>query len=339
MFFLRSFCCVSVGATMADRRWVRPGLVLLVTAAMTMAAAGIASAQNTASRIDEALQNISTLVRAGRIGYATFWDGNKYIQCRRLPSRELRCEAAGTVMQPSLARVVTPERIGRLAALGWGLDPAFGNYVQTFPADRPTTQVADDILRALRDGYDINLAGLEVGTGWVIDLICPPRNGPSQNLAGMVNDAKSMRATAVTSCSYKAPEAPKTAETTDALLALYGATVTAEIQRLRINATRRIFVVFDSDIGYIQCQPEVPPVALYCEAQSAESWPALGAVLKPERVARLTAAGYAEPGRAPNYSKSYPLTLSDAAVAGEILALLHDVYGYTGATKLKILTE
>ena len=56
-------------------------------------------------------------------------------------------------------------------------------------------------------------------------------------------------------------------------------------------------------------------------------------------MAQLTAAGCPEPERAPNYSKSYPLTLSDAAVAGEILALLHDVYGYTGATKLKIRTE
>jgi hypothetical protein len=32
----------------------------------------------------------------------------------------------------------------------------------------------------------------------------------------------------------------------------------------------------------------------------------------------------------------YPLTLTDAAIASEILTLLHDVYDYAGATKLKI---
>ncbi|HEY0328271.1 MAG TPA: hypothetical protein VGC77_04155 [Rhodopseudomonas sp.] len=242
-------------------------------------------------------------------------------------------------MQPSLARVLTPDRVSRLAEQGWVLDPAFGNYVQSFPADRPTAEIADHLLRSLSVSYDVNLKDLEVMTAWVIDTPCPPRNGPSQNLAGMINDARAMRSTALLGCSYKAPETARKAETAAALIALYGPTVTAEIQRLRINATQRVHVVFESGIGYIQCMPEIPPVALYCEAQSAESWPALSAVLTPDRVARLAAAGYAEPGRAPNYSKSYPLTLADAVIAGEILSLLHDVYAYNGATKLKILTE
>ena len=46
------------------------------------------------------------------------------------------------------------------------------------------------------------------------------------------------------------------------------------------------------------------------------------------------------PGGAPNYWKSYPFDkFSDAAIAGEILTILYDVYGYAGAMKLKILTE
>ena len=46
------------------------------------------------------------------------------------------------------------------------------------------------------------------------------------------------------------------------------------------------------------------------------------------------------PERATNYWKSYPLDkFSDAAVASEILTILYDVYGYAGATKLKISTE
>lgn len=298
-------------------------------------------AQSAGSRVDEALQNITTLVRPGRVGYATFWDGNKYIQCRRMTDRNLRCEAAGTSMQPSLKSVLTGESLNRLAALGWALDPSFGNHVQIFPADLPTDRAADHILRALAEAYAANVNDLDVATSWVNDIPCPPRNGPSQNLAGSVNDAPSMRATSVRTCFYTPPATtPQTASSAAELIAIYGASTTAEIQRLRINATRRVYAVFDAGIGYIQCAPEVPPVAIYCEAQSAESWAALTTVLTPERVARLHNAGYADPGRAPNYSKSYSFDkFKDAAIASEILTILHEVYGYTGATKLKTTTE
>jgi len=298
-------------------------------------------AQTDSSRIDEALQNITTLVRSGRIGYATFWDGNKYVQCRRMPDRALRCEAAGTTMQPSLRSVLTGDRLSRLAALGWALDPSFGNYAQTFPADIPTSRVADQILRTLTEAYGAELPNLEVQTEWVADIACPARNGPSQNLAGLISDAPSMRKFALRACSYTPDsQTPQTARSSAELIAIYGATTTAEIQRLRINAGRKVYVSFNAGIGYVQCMPEMPPTAMYCEAQSAESWPALSTILTDERVSRLRAAGYADPGRAPNYWKSYPLDkFSDAAIATELLTILHEVYGYTGATKLKILTE
>jgi hypothetical protein len=272
------------------------------------------AAQTGAAQVDAALQNISTLVRPGRAGYATVWDGNKYVQCRRLPSRELRCEAAGTSMQPSLRNVLAGERLSRLAALGWVLDASFGNYVQTFPADMPTARIAEQIMRTLREAYDANTADLEIETTWVADVRCPPRNGYSQNLAGMVNDAPSMRATAVRTCSYTPPQdTPQTASSAAELIAIYGTRVTAEIQRLRINFTRRVFVAFQAGIGYVQCAPETPTTAIYCEAQSAESWAALATILTPERVARLRNAGYADPGRAPNYWKSYPADKFDEA--------------------------
>jgi hypothetical protein len=80
--------------------------------------------------------------------------------------------------------------------------------------------------------------------------------------------------------------------------------------------------------------------AMYCEAQSEESWPALSAILTPERRAFLHKAGYIDPGRSPNYSKSYSYSsYDDAGLAREILTLLFEVYGYSGATKLKIITE
>jgi hypothetical protein len=37
-----------------------------------------------------------TLLRPGQDGLATVWDGNKYVQCRLMADRTLRCEAAGT---------------------------------------------------------------------------------------------------------------------------------------------------------------------------------------------------------------------------------------------------
>jgi hypothetical protein len=315
-------------------------------AAATIAICGtvgpaVAQTPTPIARIDEALQNITILVRPREIGYATFWDGNKYVQCRRTPERALRCEAAGVSLQPSLKKVLTGERMNRLAALGWVLDPSFGNFVQTFAAELTTAHAAERIWQTLTGGYGVNAADFELSTGWVADVPCPPRNGYSQNLAGIVNDAPSMRSTALRGCFFKPPnETPQTAASAAELNAIYGARVTAEMQRLRINATRRVHVVFDAGIGYIQCMPEMPNPAFYCEAQSAESWAALAAVLTPERVAGLHAAGYADPGRAPNYWKSYPFDkFSDAAIVGEILTLLYEIYGYNGAQKLKIVTE
>jgi hypothetical protein len=303
---------------------------------------GPASAQTVQSRVDEALQNITSLIRPGKVGYATVWDGNKYVQCRRTATRDLRCEAAGFSMQPSLQRVLTPERLQRLSEQGWQLDSSFGNYVRIFSADVATDSAAGQILKTLVDGYGANPADIEIHSIWIDDTPCPPRNGFSQNLAGMVNDAKEMRATAVRDCVYKSNVEPQQQAATSAndLIARYGATTTAEIQRLKVNAARRVFTVFGAGIGYVQCMPETPPEAIYCEAQSAESWPALSALLTPERVTRLHSAGYADPGRAPNYSKSYPFKqYSNAAIAAELLTILHEVYGYTGAVKLSIKTE
>ena len=107
-----------------------------------------------------------------------------------------------------------------------------------------------------------------------------------------------------------------------------------------MNLERRIFVVIETGGGYVQCAPETAPPAIYCEAQSAESWPVLSRILTADRVARLHAAGFADPGRAPNYWKIYPVAeFGDADIANELLTLLHEVYGYDGLPKLKFLTE
>jgi hypothetical protein len=120
--------------------------VAAFAALLTSEVAFVGSSQADQSRIEAALTNIMGLQRPGEDGFATIWDGNKYVQCRALPERALRCEAAGALMQPSLGRVLGPERIARLGALGWQLDPSFGNYVQTFPASVPARQVAGRLL-------------------------------------------------------------------------------------------------------------------------------------------------------------------------------------------------
>jgi hypothetical protein len=317
----------------------------LFCAALTAPAAAGAAPEDTSPpavmRVAAALQNIMALQRPGQDGYATAWDGNKYVQCARAPRGGLRCEAAGARLQPSLQAVLSPERVSRLLALGWRLDPHFGNYAQSFSAAMSVGQVAAALVDALEAGYDADTLHLEVASDWLASEPCPPRNGPSQNLAGMVNDAPAMSATAIHACAY-APAAPPTpsAGSAELLVELYGPRATAEIQRLRVNLARKVFVVFDAGIGYVQCEPQTSPDLIYCEAQSPQSWAALSSVLTPDRLAKLHAAGYADPGRAPNYWKNYPLgAYDDAAIAREVITLLHDGYGYTGAEQLKIGTE
>lgn len=214
------------------------------------------------------------------------------------------------------------------------------NYVQVFPAAASPADVAAAALRVLQEVYGADLTRIEAQTAWVASEPCPPRNGYSQNLAGMVSDAPAMRATAVYACRFEATLQLPAAASADELLGRYQRTVAAEIQRLRVNASAHVYVIFDADIGYIQCQPQTSPTVIYCEAESAQTWAALSAVLTPDRVAKLRAAGYADPGRAPNYWKNYPVDqATDAAIATEILTLLHDVYGYAGAQPLKVTTE
>lgn len=315
----------------------------VVSALLSAPTGFVGSSQASQPRVEAALTNIMTLQRPGQEGLATIWDGNKYVQCRWTPDRALRCEAAGALMQPSLGRVLSPERIARLDALGWHLDPSFGNYVQTFPAGLPVTQVADNILQALKEVYDADLTSLEIQSDWIKSSACPPRNGPGQNLAGMINDSPAMAATALRGCTYRpAPEhgPPSLVRAAADLINIYGARVSGEIQRLKVNIDRRIFVVLDTGGGYMQCGTQSSPRAIYCEAQSAYSWPVLARILTTDRVARLRAAGFADPGRGPNYWKIYPVDdFSEAAISEELLTILHDVYGYNGSPKLEFKTE
>jgi hypothetical protein len=175
------------------------GAVVLVALLGSPCLAGTPQAAR--ARVEAALENIATLDRPDEEGLATAWDGNKYVQCRQTDDHATLCEAAGALMQPSLSHVLTAERVKRLEELGWRLDSSFGNYLQTFPDTVSASQVADKVMQALAEGYDADLTNLEVASAWVASEPCPPRNGPSQNLAGMINDAPAMAPTAVRVCA------------------------------------------------------------------------------------------------------------------------------------------
>ena len=66
---------------------------------------------------------------------------------------------------------------------------------------------------------------------------------------------------------------------------VYGARVSGEIQRLRVSLSRDIYVAFQTDAGYVQSALQTTPEAIYCEAESADSWSVLASVLTPERAA------------------------------------------------------
>ena len=325
--------------------------IALFAACVALFGAGASAAHADKARVEAVLSNMMELERPGQIALATIWDGNKYVQCQRVKNRPLRCEAAGALMQTSLERVLVPERVARLATLGWKRDPRFGNYVQSFAAGTPINQIAEMILQALKEGYDADTSALAARSDWVKNVPCPPRAGPSQNLAGSINDSPTMASVAVR-CAYKPPRepaarrasAPKPAATSldqanvrkAQLVDRYGGRVSGEIQRLRVNAGS-IYMVLSTKAGYVQCAPTRS--GLYCEAQSADSRPSLARILTPERVALLHAAGYTDPGRSPNYAKNYAGELSDVAIATELLTILHDVYGYGGTPALTFLSE
>jgi hypothetical protein len=308
-------------------------------------------------RVARALENISTLIRPGRVGYATIWDFNAYVQCRRLENGAMRCEAAGSLLQPTLANLLLRENLNVLTDRGWELEADFGNFVQVFQPDASIDSISTIIVTTLRHAYTADVDALETRTSWIKDEPHPPRNGYTQNLAGLVNDAPAMLPTSVRTvadvhAALEAASEPRLSvagndnlpseqasaqvQTLAELLSLFADTVAAEIQRLRINTDDYSYTVFAADIGYVQCRPGRGD-SLYCEALAPESWPDIERLVPPEHLAMLKTFGYADPGRTPNYSKLYMLDeMTDQQIAGEILKILFHVYGYRAATDLEI---
>ncbi len=180
-------------------------LAVLVVLGLIVAGPGLAEPSATTTWVIEGLDNIRNLTRPRQDGYTAIWDGDKFVQCHAHSDQSLSCEAAGATMQPSLARVLTPDRKQRLTSLGWRLDPSFGAYTKTFAPTVSLDQVADRILTVLSQAYDADLTRLYVQTRWVAHQTCPPRHGPGQNRAGMIDDDPMMAQTAVHGCAYSAP--------------------------------------------------------------------------------------------------------------------------------------
>jgi len=180
-------------------------LCIFIVLGLSLADKGWAQPSSTTPRVIEALDNIRNVTRPRQDGYATIWEGQAFVQCHALSDQSLSCEAAGATMQPALAQILTPDRKQRLTALGWRLDPSFGAYTQTFSPTLGLDQAADRILSALNQGYGADLTRIDVQTRWVGHQTCPPRHGPGQTLAGLVDDDPVMAATSVHGCTYSGP--------------------------------------------------------------------------------------------------------------------------------------
>lgn len=142
----------------------RPTWIALALAGLC-AATDVNAEQSATSRIDEALKNITASVRLAKVvGCATVWDGNKYVQCRRLHDCALTLRGRRLSMKHSFKSVLNGERLARLAALGWVLDTSFGNHVRMFPADTTTAHAAECILQTLTEVYGADLTNLETAT-------------------------------------------------------------------------------------------------------------------------------------------------------------------------------
>jgi hypothetical protein len=102
----------------AGEKVLSPQIALVAAAVAAAAAAESPPAagwsQPVVAKVEAALDNMLTLERPNAIGLATIFDGNKYVQCRRADDRKIRCEAAGALLQPSLARTLTPTRLEEL---------------------------------------------------------------------------------------------------------------------------------------------------------------------------------------------------------------------------------
>lgn len=61
--------------------WSRVWFVGLLLAFLPMAGRA-AEAENARAVFAAALDNIAAISRPDQVGYATVWDGNKYVQCR-----------------------------------------------------------------------------------------------------------------------------------------------------------------------------------------------------------------------------------------------------------------
>jgi hypothetical protein len=330
--------------------------VKTVLARMAMAAVlfglttGLASPEKVMARLDTGLREVATYHSPNRQLLVTVWDGDKYVQCRRSEPKVLRCEAAGVRLQPSLAHVLTPDRVEHLTQRGWRIDPSFGNYARTFPVDAMSEAVMSEVLLALQFGYGADISAMEVKTDLVPRESCPRRNGYTQNLAGMINYAPTMRAGSIQACAYTPPPGPPPAQLAPKsaaapvqhVLHLYGERLAGDVRWMSLakgaKHVRRL--ILDTGEGYVQCESNATPGELYCEAASADSLPDLAGRLTPDRVAYLHRIGFADPGYAPNYSKTYRAKTIDArTISVELLTLLHDVYAYDGSAALEMKTD
>jgi hypothetical protein len=311
---------------------------------LILLAIAIGNFERPESRLADGLHLVATSSRHDKERIVTAYYGHRYVQCRRASEETLSCETSGDRMQPALNHILSRSRLDQFAQAGWRQDPNFGNWVQTFPADTRSSDLAGWMLRFMAVEFLADPSKVHVRTAWIARQACPPRRDLSRRLPGAIDDGydEDGGAGLIHACTYSVPVLePRTAIVpVDDLMEFDGARIAREIDWLKQNGDDSAVAVFDTGEGYARCESGSDGGGIYCELSSVETLPVLAKRLTPDRIEQLHRNGFVRTGDRLNYGKTYPADGTPAsAIAAELVTLLHDAYAYGGQPHFTVATD
>jgi hypothetical protein len=284
-------------------------------------------------------------------GVLTVAEGNLWVQCLSTASLDTwRCEAAGLEGQPWLRHVLTAQRQERLSKLGFVPDATTGNFLALTPVTTPPDRLADRMLAALTEAYGASADDIEVLADRLPARPCHVRLHAEADRGGSIltphwgiaKDARRGCGVNADSDAFNRDDPTTIAPHPGAdIEGRYLKGMAAALQALENSPKGKdAYVIFDAGPAYVQCMHDIDGKRMYCEASSEDAvGRPIERILTPDRVAKLTEAGFLPPGKVMNYSRFYPRGQYDAkAVAKALLTVLHDAYGYEGDPPLTLTT-
>ena len=236
--------------------------------------------------------------------------------------------------------------------LGFEPDPKIGNFLARIPKTIEPQAMAAQLYGALTEGYGVKPEDIKVKAEELPARRCHQRIMANHELGGLIRTptiglARDVAPGCEIAANYDAAnyDDPKAvippAQGID-VDARYLPAITAELQRLeKLRDDVEAFSIFIAGPAYVQCQHDDAGKRMYCEAVSEDAvGKPIERILTPERKAKLSAAGFAPPGKTMNYSRFYPADQYDMpTLAKTLLGILKEVYGYQGAPPMTLTTE